>query len=203
MRSRVLVVTLAALAVTVSACGGTPMSGSDLQGVTMAEPTPKPDFTLTDTQGNPYHFAEETAGKVTLLYFGYTHCPDICPVHLAQIAETFDQIPQLADSIETVFVTVDPARDTPTVIRDFLDNFDARFVGLTGTEAELKTAQEAVGVPPAVKEGDGDDYTIQHAGQVFAWGPDGLLYAQYPFGTRQGTWVNDLQLLSAVPPEES
>ncbi len=56
-------------------------------------------------------------------------------------------------------------------------------------------------MPPSVREGDGEDYTIGHAGQVFAWGPDGLLYAQYPFGTRQSTWVNDLELLSQIDPE--
>src|SRR5690606_21651528 len=155
-------------------------------------------FTLTDTEGRPYDFVAETEGKITLLYFGYTHCPDICPVHLAQIAEAFDQLPRVAAESEVVFVTVDPERDTPEVLRRFLDRFDRRFVGLTGTPDELKAAQEAVGVTPAFKDGGGEDYTVQHAGQVFAWGPDGLLYAQYPFGTRQQTWVNDLQLLAKI-----
>ncbi|MFP3914070.1 MAG: SCO family protein [Actinomycetota bacterium] len=194
------IVAVALLGLVLSACGSG-VATSDLEGVAMAEPTSKPDFTLTDTQGEPYHFAEETSGKLTLLYFGYTHCPDICPVHLAQIAETFDQIPRVADATEMVFVTVDPERDTPEVVRQFLDNFDSRFVGLRGTPAQLEAAQEAVGVAPAFKEGEGDDYTVQHAGQVFAWAPDGRLYAQYPFGTRQSTWINDLQLLSEIRPE--
>jgi protein SCO1/2 len=195
MQPRSLLLVL--VCVLLAACDGG-AAAADLQGATVAEPTPKPSFTLTDTEGRPYDFVAETEGKITLLYFGYTHCPDICPVHLAQIAEAFDQLPRVAAESEVVFVTVDPERDTPEVLRRFLDRFDRGFVGLTGTPDELKAAQEAVGVTPAFKDGGGEDYTVQHAGQVFAWGPDGLLYAQYPFGTRQQTWVNDLQLLAQI-----
>lgn len=198
MGFRRLLVVLVVLSLVIAACSGTRVTRGDLEGAAMAEPTPKPDFTLTDTDGEPFHFAEDTNGKLTLLYFGYTHCPDICPVHLAQIAEAFDQIPQVGAGAVVVFVSVDPERDTPEVIRSFLDNFDTRFVGLTGTPEEIRRAEEAIGVPPSVKEGEGDDYTIGHAGQVFAWAPDGLLYAQYPFGTRQSTWINDLALLAEI-----
>lgn len=189
------------LALSVAACDGGGVAAADLQGVAMDQPTPKPNFTLTDTDGNSYRFGEATDGKLTLLYFGYTHCPDICPVHLAQIAEAFDQIPHLASSAEVVFVTVDPERDSPQVLRDFLDNFDTSFVGLTGSPDELEAAQQEVGVATAFKVGQDDDYTVQHAGQVFAWAPDGLLYSQYPFGTRQSTWINDLSLLAEITPE--
>lgn len=201
MGSRHTIVILAVLALMTAACSGTRVSQGDLMGVAMAEPTPKPAFTLTDTEGQPFHFAEETEGKLTLLYFGYTYCPDICPVHLAQIAEALEQMPQV--SAEVVFVSVDPERDTPERIREFLDNFDRSFVGLTGTPEQIRAAEDAVGVPPSVKEGDGENYTVGHAGQVFAWAPDGLLYAQYPFGTRQSTWVNDLEMLSRIQPEEA
>jgi protein SCO1 len=201
MGSRRSIVILAILGLLAGACSGTRVSQDDLMGVAMAEPTPKPDFTLTDTEGEPFHFAAETEGKLTLLYFGYTYCPDICPVHLAQIAEALGQIPQVAATV--VFVSVDPERDTPDRIREFLDNFDPQFVGVTGTPEEIRAAEDAVGVPPSVKEGEGDDYTVGHAGQVFAWAPDGLLYAQYPFGTRQSTWVNDLEMLSRIQPEEA
>lgn len=199
MRPRSLLLVL--VCVLVAACDGG-AAASELKGVTVSERTPKPEFTLTDTAGDPYDFAAETEDKVTLLYFGYTHCPDICPVHLAQIAESLDQLPRVAAETEVVFVSVDPHRDTPDVIRSFLDNFDRRFVGLTGTPDQLQAAQEAVGVVPAFVDGEGEDYTIQHAGQVFAWAPDGLLYAEYPFGTRQQTWVNDLEVLSVIQPEQ-
>lgn len=177
---------------------GPNVSSDDLQGVVIDPPQPKPTFTLTDTEGEPYEFASETDGKLTLLYFGYLNCPDICPVHLAQIAETFDSIPDVARDAEVVFVSVDPDRDSPEGIREFLDNFDSRFVGLTGTREELDAAQTAAGVPTAVYVGEGDDYTVDHAGWVIAYAPDGMSHSIYPFGVRQSEWNNDLALLAEI-----
>lgn len=185
-----------AVALVIAACGRNLASG-ELQGVVVDPPGDKPSFTLTDTEGEAYEFASETEGKLTLLYFGYLNCPDICPVHLAQIAEVFDRIPDIARETEVVFVSVDPARDSHEEIRAFLDRFDNRFVGLTGTEEELKGAQTAAGVPPAVLNDDGPNYTVDHAGWVLAYAPDGKNHAIYPFGTRQSEWNNDLQILAA------
>jgi protein SCO1 len=172
------------------------VSPGDLQGLVVDPPQPKPSFVLTDTSGAPYDFAVETEGKLALLYFGYLNCPDICPVHLAQIAETLDRLPAVARETEVVFVSVDPARDSPQEIRDFLDRFDSRFVGLTGTLEELELAQAAAGVGVAVFTGEGDDYTVDHAAQVIAYAPDGLNHAVYPFGVLQSQWNNDLQVLA-------
>ena len=190
-------VVLLTLALVIVACGRN-VSTDDLQGVLIDPAQPKPDFVLTDTEGQPYDFAAETEGKLTLLYFGYLNCPDICPVHLAQIAETFDQHPDVARDAEVVFVTVDPDRDSPEEIRAFLDNFDDRFVGLTGTLEELEAAQMAATGTVAVFVGDGEDYTVNHAAQVIAFAPDGLNHSVYPFGVRQSQWANDLQILSQM-----
>lgn len=177
-----------------SACGRSLATGA-LQGGIVDPPEPKPSFVLEDTSGEPFDFATETEGKLALLYFGYLNCPDICPVHLAQIAEVFDQDPALARETEVVFVSVDPDRDSPAEIREFLDTFDPSFVGLTGTEQQLEAAQSVVGVPLARYIGEGDDYTVDHAGWVIAYSPDGLNHAVYPAGTRQSEWLNDLPLL--------
>lgn len=184
---------MAILVLALSACASNVATGQ-LQGFQLEEPQPKPSFELTDTSGEAYDFAAETDGKLTLLYFGYTNCPDICPVHLAQIAEVFSQYPEVARQSEVVFVSVDPMRDDPGEIRQFLDNFDPTFVGLTGTPDQLADAQEAAGVPIATL-GDGEDYTVDHAGWVIAYAPDGLNRTTYPFGTRQSEWSNDLQAL--------
>jgi protein SCO1 len=188
---------VAAVVIVVAGCAGDLATG-DLQGVVIEQPTPKPSFTLTDTQGEPYEFASETEGRLTLLYFGYLNCPDICPVHLAQIAEVFDRDPQIARVTDVVFVSVDPDRDSPAEIREFLDRFDTAFIGLTGTRQELDAAQTAAGVSKAVLVGEGEDYTVDHAGQVIAYGPDGLNHSIYPFGVRQSEWANDLAILAGI-----
>jgi protein SCO1/2 len=189
--------TLLLLLLAIAACSGGINDGR-LLGVLIEDPQPKPSIVLTDTDGEAYDFAARTEGKVGLLYFGYTNCPDICPVHLAQIAEVLDQLPTLWDDVEVVFVTVDPQRDTPETLRAFLDNFSTGFVGLTGTPEQLRAAQEAANIPPATIEGDGEDYTVDHAGWVTAYAPDGLGHVLYPFGTRQGVWANDLQVLTEM-----
>lgn len=185
------------LVMALTACAGN-LSTGELQGVPVESPQPKPQFTLTDTSGQPYDFASETEGKLTLLYFGYLNCPDICPVHLAQVAETFDRLPDVARESVMVFVSVDPDRDTPADIRDFLDRFDTRFVGLTGTSAELEAAQVAAGVPVARYTPQDDGYSVEHAAWVIAYAPDGVNRTIYPSGTRQTEWSNDLRILAGM-----
>lgn len=187
---------LGVLAAILTACSASAPTAAGLAGVVIEPATPRPAFELVDTTGATYDFATETSGKLTLLYFGYTFCPDICPVHLAQIAETFDELPEIGRNAEVVFVTVDPARDTPERLREYLDNFDERFIGLTGTPEQLAAAQTAAGVPVAFQDSEGEDYTIGHAGQVIVYAPDDLSYTQYPFGTRQSDWITDLPLLA-------
>src|SRR5712692_2400924 len=111
-------------------------------------PLPKPRFTLTDTSGAPFDFWRETQGYVTLLFFGYARCPDQCPLHMANIAAGLKKIPTaLADQVKVIFVTTDPARDSPTILRSWLDRFDERFIGLTGSEVAIEAVQRAARVP--------------------------------------------------------
>ena len=182
--------------VLVAACGGAevPLTGQ-LEGVVLENPTAKASFSLVDTEGRHFNFEGETEGRLTFLYFGYTNCPDICPVHLAQLAEVFDRLPEVRRNSTVVFVTVDPERDTPEVVRRFLDSFNSDFVGLIGSQNEVEIAQAAAGVPIAVVEGTGPDYTVGHAGQMLVYAPNGLGYSVYPFGTRQSDWMHDLPIL--------
>ena len=92
-------------------------------------------------------------------------------------------------------MTVDPERDTPEVVRRFLDSFNSDFVGLVGSQDEVEVAQIAAGVPIAVVEGTGTEYTVGHAGQMLVYAPNGLGYSVYPFGTRQSDWMHDLPIL--------
>ena len=178
--------------------GGESRAGDRLWGAVLGEPLPKPDFVLTTTAGQPYDFRRETAGYVTLLFFGYTHCPDICPVHMANIAAVLHRLtPDVAGRVKVIMVTVDPERDTPERLRSWLDNFDRGFVGLTGSDSALAAAQRSLGLPPAVKEGSGPEYGVGHAAAVYAFTPDDLSHVVYPWGVRQVDWAHDLPLLVA------
>lgn len=174
-----------------------------LRGMVLPEPMPKPDFRLLDTGGEPFDFRAETDGFLTLLFFGFTHCPDVCPVHLANLAAVLDQLP-LAVRTQTrvVFVTVDPERDTPERIRTWLDAFDPRFIGLRGTLDEVNAILEELRLPPAI-HGEPDEegrYTVGHPSYILAFTPDGLLRALYPFGMRIADWAHDLPRLLELEP---
>ena len=166
--------------------------------VELGKPIEMPAVVLTDTDGEPYDLRAESAGRVTLLYFGYLNCPDACPIHMAVLGSTFERLPSdVREKIDVVFVTTDPARDGPAELRDFLDRFDPAFIGLTGTAAELRDAQAAAGVPVAVAEpaDAAGDYLVGHATQVLVFDPDGVARRVYPFGVRQSDWVQDLPRL--------
>jgi protein SCO1 len=205
----------AAVVVTIVACGGGTSSRTDAtggssgsdgawHGVVLGEPRPRPSFTLTDTAGAPYDFAASTTGRLTLLFFGYTSCPDVCPIHMATLASALDQ-PDMPQPI-VVFVTTDPARDTPAKLRSWLDSFDTDFVGLTGTPDEIAAAEQAAGVAGSILLApDGslesttgsDDYEVGHAAQIVAYSPDDLAHLQYPSGVQRDAWVADLPRLDA------
>ena len=104
--------------------------------------------------------------------------------------------PGMPANVSVIFITVDPERDTPEVIRTYLDKFDTDFIGLTGTEEQLVAAQRAFGSIVAVRETDDENYTMGHDGRVFAFAPDGTGYTQYPHPTRQTAWVHDLPILA-------
>lgn len=169
-----------------------------LYGRILDEPSPRPDFTLTTTEGEPFDFAAQTRGRMTLLFFGFTSCPDICPIHLATLADALDQsgVPRPI----VVFVSVDPARDTPEVVREYLDRFDTDFIGLVGTLDDVAEAQRAAGVPESVIEpaDDNGDYLVGHSAQILVYTSDDLAHVTYPFGVRQQHWAADLPRLEGI-----
>jgi protein SCO1/2 len=166
------------------------------RGGLVTPPLPKPRFVLADTSGAPFDFWNRTLGSVTLLFFGYTHCPDQCPMHMANLGVALKKLPSgIADQVKLVFVTTDPARDTPVELRRWLDNFDKDFVGLTGTEAALEAIQKAAGAPPAHNTAPRNVTSIAHANFVVAYTKDNLAHVVYPGGVSTDDWIHDLPLL--------
>lgn len=179
--------------------GGRGPQPGELRGTVLGEPWEKPGFTLTSTAGEAFDFRHETDGYVTLLFFGYTHCPDVCPVHMANIGTVLGRLPpDVASRIKVVFVTTDPARDTPQRLRAWLNGFDPRFVGLLGPLDTVNAIQRRLGLAPAVRQDasdGGSDYAVGHAAQVIAFTTDDRARVVYPFGTRQADWAHDLPIL--------
>ena len=169
-----------------------------LRGIPAA--STRPDFVLTDTSGQPYDLQAETRGKAVLLFFGYTYCPDVCPIHMSSIAEVKRDLgAALERRVEVVFVTVDPERDTPERLDAWLSAFDPEFVGLRGPAAVVDSIQLSLGLPPAViEEPRSGDYDVGHASPVLAFSADDRLAVRYPHGTRQEDWRHDLPILAGL-----
>lgn len=147
---RSLVVVLVLLGLLVAACGeGEP---AEFTGSRLKNPYRAPDIALTDTQGRPFSLASSTDKALTLVFFGYTHCPDYCPLVLNNIAAAMNRLDAAErDRVDVVFVTTDPARDDERTLRAYLDGYDKGFIGLTG---DLDTIIE-IGEPLAVYVNDG------------------------------------------------
>ncbi len=192
----------------VAACNGDPRATAlaGIRGVKLSPARPKPDFTLESTDGTPFHFAADTHGAATLLYFGYTNCPDVCPAHLSNIAAALRKLPPDQQAlVRVVFVTTDPNRDTPERLRGWLNNFDRRFVGLRGGLDSVNQIQSRLGLPPAAMEmmdaatpGPRASYGMGHAAQVLAFTPDDSLRFEYPSGFISDDWANDLPKLVRI-----
>jgi protein SCO1/2 len=169
------------------------------RGGLISPPQPKPEFTLTDTSGAAFDFKAKTQGYVTLLFFGYTHCPDLCPLQMYMIAQAMKDMPAAEQNeFRVVFVTTDPDRDTPAVLRAFLNRFDRRFIGLTGSQQAIDAAQIAAKLPPAKKSAVRADgaYEVGHAAFVFAYTKDNLAHLVYPGGLTPKDWSHDLPYLA-------
>jgi protein SCO1/2 len=173
----------------------TPKSGP-YDGFGLIPAQPRPSFTLTDTAGKKFAFGSTTSGRPTFLYFGYTHCPDVCPETLADVALALRHVPAaLAARSYVVFVTTDVKRDTGPVIRRWLANFSpgthATWVGLTGSRAQVSAAQAAAHVAVATDEGQ------THSAELLLYGVDDYARVSYtPGSDEQKQIAHDLPLVA-------
>ena len=168
-------------------------------GDQLSQPFNKPDVTLTDSSGKQFNLVHGTQGKLTLVYFGYTHCPDVCPTTMATLAATLRSLtPAQAARIDVVFISTDPTRDTPTVLRTWLGQYDPAFIGLTGNFGTIQRAAGSLGITieKPVKEADGN-YTVTHGAEVIAFDAKGKGYLVYTAGTTVPQFQHDIPLLLA------
>lgn len=156
----------------------------DYAGTVYANPGPAAEFSLTSDSGEIGSLSDYR-GKVVLLYFGYTFCPDICPASLAELATAFAALdPGDRDRVQVMMISVDPARDTPEVLGSYMDHFDPSFVGFTGTDSEIAAVAADYGVFYQAHEGtSATGYLVDHWAGTYLIDSEGRLVESFGFGT--------------------
>lgn len=174
-------------------------SGGYRSGTSVLDPYVLPDRILTDTAGNAYNLRTSPSRPVTLLFFGYTHCPDVCADVLAQTASALGRLPQSArDQVQLIFITTDPARDSPRVIERYLDRFDPDFLGLTSDLATVEAVADRVGVEVEGRQRlPGGGYEVGHGAQLIGFDHRRRGVVMWTPSTPVGDLTADLGLLVA------
>lgn len=163
--------------------GRLPFMAPTYNGQLLESPDPSHDFTLTSQTGERVSLGD-LRGKVALLYFGYTYCPDACPMTLTELKKVPAALGDDADEVQVVMISVDPERDTPEVLREYLAHFDPSFMGLTGTPEEVLAAAAPYGIYFEKQEGSpATGYLVDHTTSVLAIDKEGYLRLIYSFDT--------------------
>lgn len=153
------------------------------------------DFSMPDT-GGALRTLADYKGKAVVLFFGYTHCPDVCPTTMAELTQAMQQLGPDAKRVQVLFVTVDPARDTPQVLSQYVKAFDPSFVGLRPSDAQLaKVAKDFRVYYAKVPGKTPDNYTMNHTAASYVFDPSGKLRLFVRDGQGAQPWVHDLKLL--------
>lgn len=161
--------------------------GTDISGADFGQ-----DFSLTDHNGHTRSLAD-FRGKVVALFFGFTHCPDICPTTLSDLAAAMKLLGARSDDVQVLFVSVDPERDTPEVLKAYVPHFDARFLGLTGTPEQIAATAETFKVFYARQnEAGGGDYTMDHSAGTYVFDRQGKLRIYLRYGQKPAEIAHDL-----------
>ena len=210
-RATYAVALAAVLALGATACGSGSDSGDSDQAVVegsessgpkkatvLDRPFEKPDLVLTDTEGKEYDFIKETKGKPTLIYFGYTNCPDVCPLTMSNIAVAKDTLPKKdQDELQVVFVTTDPDRDTPKELGKWLKSAAPGSIGLSGDFDTIQAGARTLGISiePSTKDKKGQ-IVSNHGSQVLFFSPkDDKARVLYTDKVTQETYTEDLPKL--------
>ncbi len=181
-------ITILTLLLLLTACQSEP----EYHGTLWPTPQEVADFTLTSASG-PVSLSDY-AGKVVLLYFGYTFCPDVCPGTLADLSYVLRELGRDADQVQVLMITVDPERDTPAQLAEYMGHFHPSFIGLSGTEAEIAAVAAQYGVFYQRHEGTAaTGYLVDHTARVFVIDQNGKYWLSFPFGMEREQMKSDLQ----------
>ena len=190
----VLILPLLALA----ACGGGSGEGDgQLHGTVLEPPFEVASMALTDTEGQPFSLTEDTDADLTLVFFGYIHCPDICQTVMANLASAMTRLDDAdRERVDVVYVTTDPARDTRAAIADYLPRFDEDFIGLTGDLSTIIEVAKPLGV--GVEKGErlpSGGYDITHGTTITGIDADDEGYVYWSQDTSSSDFAEDIHTL--------
>lgn len=186
---------LAAVTIVAAACVAVACGQAKFDGVAFDPPEPAPAVALPQSNGTPFNFAKQD-GKIVVLFFGYTHCPDICPTTLADWAKAKRALGHSAGHVRFVFISVDPARDTPESTQRYAANFDPDFIGLTGDSSTIAAVQSAFHVTSQREYvHSSTDYAVMHSGQTFVIDQHAKLRLLYEPGAPTDYLVSDIKRL--------
>ena len=170
---------------------------ANFRGTTFGQPYPvAPEIGLTRSDGSRFTLSE-LQGRVVLLFFGYTSCPDVCPTTLAELKTALDGLGKgKADQVNVLFVTVDPERDTPERVQEYVENFSSTFIGLSGSLSELEKVWMDYGVFREIVEGESAaGYIVNHTARVTVIDQQGNMRISFGFDTPVEDVIHDLKLL--------
>lgn len=171
---------------------------ASFRGTTYTEPYPvAPNIDLTRADGSDFQLGE-ARGKVVMLFFGYTSCPDVCPTTLAEFKQSLEELGDKSGQVQVLFVTVDPQRDTPQRVQEYVDHFNPKFIGLSGPETELAKVWNEYGVFREIMKGNSAaGYLVNHTARVTLIDQQGNLRVSFGFNTPVKDIVHDLKMLLA------
>lgn len=184
------------LGISLFACGE-PKLPSPFKASDVSAKYAQADFHLFDANGKPRSLADYR-GKVVAIFFGYTHCPDVCPTTMADMARVMDKLGKEADKVQVLFVTVDPERDTREILAQYPPAFYPSFVGLSGDAAATEQAAKAFGIIYQKQPTKSGSYTLDHSAGTFLISPSGKTVLLSPFAQRPELLLQDIRLLLAL-----
>ena len=166
------------------------------KGAHYADPQMAPHFELSATDGEAFRLSDQR-GQITLMFFGYTSCPDVCPTTLAEANQVLKGLGEDSDQVNFVFITVDPERDTPQVLGTYVKAFHPDIIGLTGTPEEFSVVRQDYGIfaEKEVLENSAAGYVVNHTARVFLVDAEGRLRLSYSFGTPPEDILEDIRHL--------
>lgn len=170
-------------------------SQNDLKAGVFDPPRAAPDFTLQGSNGKPLKLSD-FRGKVIILGFGFTSCPDVCPTTLGVLGQAHKKLGAQGQDVQVIYITVDPERDNPDRMHAYLKGFDPSFIGGTGSAEELTAVRKEYGIQANRKQ-YGENYTFGHSSFIYLIDRKGLLRALMPYGHSPDDYVHDAKLLLA------